>query len=220
MIGESPRRRTTETSERRTTVLVAILVAVIGAAATITAAIIGHAQGQKEATPGPTVTVTASPTVTVTETASADGSSGSNATQSNICTAASGCVIRSMAVPLADSGAVIDLATAHITLASFCCHDLIYQTSSDGKPELKADGGGPVSNISLAVTAANKSLQQCTKATNQEPDSNPIVDFHKGLLFCVALGDSGEMALLEETSPLGSSGMLNLTETYWPAASH
>lgn len=68
MTGGSPRSRNTETSERRTTVLVAILVAVIGAAATITAAIIGHAQGQKEATPVPTVTVTASQTATVTST--------------------------------------------------------------------------------------------------------------------------------------------------------
>jgi hypothetical protein len=67
----------------RRDVVIAAITAVVGAVATIVAALIGHAQGKSEAAPAPTVTatttVTARPSATVTESGGASPAGGGSA---------------------------------------------------------------------------------------------------------------------------------------------
>lgn len=185
-----------------------IVAAVIGAAATIVAVLIANGAGAINiavagAESTPTVTVTPRPAPTVTVTAPAGGGGGGRTAQ--------GGQTRSLTVPLSQGGSTgVDLDKGQVLLNNN--GDLNYQTSEAGSPELV---GYLAHAYSVGVSSASIDKQGCMTATTTDPDAEPIVNFHKGLLFCVATGD-GAVALVEVTAGLGGSKTLHLHEVYWP----
>jgi hypothetical protein len=64
--------------------------------------------------------------------------------------------------------------------------------------------------LTADVTPQQANHQGCVALTTSDPDSNPIVGFHKGLTFCVSISDQG--ALVMETRPPGPDNVLYLRE--------
>jgi hypothetical protein len=192
-----------------------IAAAVIGAIATIAAGLVANGAGALHiavapaATPTVTITPSPAPAVTVTVSSSASGGAGSAK-----CLSGQNCKVWNLNVPMGNAGSAtgIHFDQGQVTLNYE--GDLQFQSASDGAPELLSDGNAV---YSVDVTAQTASRQQCQTATNSAPDANPITNFHTGLLFCVATGGNG-IALVRQTRPLGSSNILYLQETYWPAA--
>ena len=205
--------------DRKAVIIAATITAVVGAVATILAAVIGHAQGVSDAAPGPTVTktVTAGPsaTVTVTTPTGAQGTTDPSPSAPG-CGSVPNCKTGSLSVSL---GGAIDVNATSIDLIHRAVllnsdfGDLLFGTSGDGTPEITAN----VNAIdSVGVTVSNASQQQCQTAISSDPDANPITNFHKGLLLCAQTSNGNGIALLEETQPLGNDHILHLHEIYWP----
>lgn len=201
----------------------AVLIAGIGAVATIAAAVIaavvGHAQGQSEATPGPTVTatttVTAGPTVTVTPGTSSGGGSTGGTSSASFPGAGQGGKVWTVTMPLSSNSVTgLDVDHGHVVLDSN--EDIDYTLSNDGTPEIVKDEAAA---ISLDVAAQNAGKQQCMTATTSSPDASAITGIRRGMLFCVSSYANRGVALMEVTQSLGRSQVLHLRETYWPTSS-
>ena len=206
---------------KRDVVIAAAITAVVGAIATIIAALIGHAQGKSEASPGPTVTtttsVTAAPTVTVTVTPSAagNGGTGGGTSPASFPGAGQGGKVTTISVPLdPNSGNGIELNTAGVLLGS-PWGDLTYQTSNDGDPEIINQMGN---GVSTDITRSKAGEQGCQAAVNSDPSGKPIANFHVGLLICAVSNNARGTALLEQIQPLGAAKTLHLREIYWPSS--
>jgi hypothetical protein len=214
-----PEEKSSPSGDRKAVIIAATITAVVGAVATILAALIGHAQGVSDASPGPTVTktVTAEPSATVTVSASPtpQGTEGNTAPATG-CASASACKTANLSVSLGGGteadATTIDLSHRAVLLNSYY-GDLQFGPSNDGTPEIT----GTVSAIySIDITSSNASQQQCQTAISSDPDRNPITNFHEGLLFCAQTNSGDGIALLEETQPLRSDHILHLHEIYWP----
>lgn len=196
-----------------------IVAAVIGAVATLGAALIANGAGAIDIVTGsgaaPTVTITPEAAPTITVTASPVPTAPGPVILPD-CSASQQCVAWNLVARLTPNGDTgIDFAKGSVQLNGG--GDLIYQTSQDGTPQLVKNDAGA---YSTAVTARNASRATCQASAASAPDSNAIVTFHKGLFFCVATGASGTgTALVEETEPLGSNDVLYLRELYWPDSS-
>jgi hypothetical protein len=191
-----------------------IAAALIGGAATVVAALIAKGTGAIDIVSGtastPTVTITpkAAPTVTVT---AGPVTSQPGPFQAPDCQKSDDCRAWNLVVQMTPNGATgITFSTGTVTLDGN--GDLQYQKSSDGIAELALQGGQA---FSTAVTPGNATRSTCENVTIADPDSQPITNFHRGLLFCVYTGDQGT-ALVEETAPVGSNQNLDLREYYWP----
>lgn len=190
----------------------AIAAAIIGAIATILAGLIANGAGALHLSVSPvstpTVTITPPPAPTVTVTVPSSGSSEAGSTT---CLPGQNCKVTNLSAPFSSSSSAgIDLAQGRVVLGYG--GDLTLQASDAGTPEIT---GYSATAYSEDVTAQNASRQQCQNATTTAPDANPIINFHTGLLFCVAT-HSGGIALVEQTKPLGNSNTLYLQDTYWP----
>jgi hypothetical protein len=195
-------------------VYAALITGIIGAGATVLAAVIGHAQGQNEAgaAPKPTVTVTATATVTATPSPSGGSTSTGGARPGSHPGAGQGGQVRTMEVPISDGvGTGIDFDSGQVIPAGD--GEMQYAVTETGTPELT---GYNIYPYSVDVTSRNAGQEQCSMATTSDPDPKPITAFHKGLLFCVQFDTGRQVALLEQTKALGSSKTLNLRETIWP----
>jgi hypothetical protein len=210
--------KSTSALDHRTAIIVAAITAGIGAIATITAALVGHAQGASDASPGQTVTttVTARPSATVTVISPAGGSGGGQISPAVAagCGTYPGCKGQDLSVPMGTGGneTSIDFSLGKVQFEGIS--DLQFMASSDGTPEIVSPGTAGSATYSLDVTASNASFQQCKTATNSDPQEAPITNLHKGLYFCVLANDG--IALAEETEPLGSNNVLHLHDVYWP----
>jgi len=81
------------------------------------------------------------------------------------------------------------------------------------KPELVFFG-----EYSVNISPEDAGQNACRSAILRNPDSSPVTNLHKGLIFCVqaVLG----IALVEVTQNLDESRVLHLRETYWPTSNH
>jgi hypothetical protein len=194
-----------------------IAAAIIGALATIFAALVANGAGALHisvaSTPTPTVTITPSPAPAVTVTVSSSASSASSASGGagpTECLPGQNCKVWNLAVPMESGTATgINFDQGQVVLRSE--GDMSFQAASDGIPELI---GYYARAYSMDVTVQNASRQQCQNAVTSAPDANPITNFHTGLLFCV--NTTSGIALVRQTRPLGSSNILYLQDTYWP----
>jgi hypothetical protein len=192
-----------------------IVAAVIGGAATIGAVLIANGPQAISGKPSAasTVTVTPRPSVTVTVTAPA-AQNAPGPIQIGSCTVSQQCKAWNLTVRLSpNNGSTgIDFTKGIVSING--TGDLLYEKSADGTPELM---NYVAQAYSTAVTSQNAGRQACMNSTESAPDSNAILALHKGLVFCVATGyNSRGIALVEETQPLGSNGILYLQEFYWP----
>lgn len=192
-----------------------IAAAVIGAIATIVAGLVANGAGALHISvvpATPTVTITPSPVPSVTVTVSSSASGGAGSVE---CLPSQDCKVWNLTVPMGSSFTTstgINFNQGQVVLHS--SGDMSFQAASDGTPELLGHFNIP---YSMDVTTQNASRQQCQNSINSAPDADPITYFHTGLLFCIGTPDNG-IALIRQTRPLGSSNILFLQETYWPAA--
>jgi len=191
--------------------------ALLGAAATVTAAVIANSAGAINIS----LPSTATPTVRVTETVTAAASTNSTTTASssagllNIsCPADHNCKSYDLTAQYVN-GSIAGIGVVDGSVATNGGNDVDFRASDDGSPEIVSYGARAYSTF---VTTQNASMQQCLTATNSDPDPQPITKFYAGMLFCVVpnIVNSG-VALFEETEPLDSSNTLHLHEIYWPA---
>ena len=198
-----------------------LVTASIGAAAAILAAeIAAHAGGinivsgsAPSARTTVTITPTPIPTATVTVTASPAATNPGPVTLPG-CPVSQGCKGYNLVVrlePGSGGGTGITFATGSVEVGG--AGDLQYQNSQDGTPEIVSYGPGQAYSVDVTPQQANH--QGCVALTTSDPDSNPIVGFHRGLTFCVSVNGQG-VALVMETRPPGPDNILYLRELYWP----
>jgi hypothetical protein len=216
----SPDGRTERSNARRTrrdAWLIAVVAALIGAAATLIVGLISNSKATIDvitgSSPAPakvTITPSAAPRATVTVTASPVPTRPGPVTLPG-CPASQGCKGYNLVVRPNEG---ITFATG--ALVPNTQGDLNYQRSEDGALEITSLNGDSFYSIDVARSQASK--QGCQALTNSDVDTHPIMGFHKGLAFCVAIRvtPGGGLALVEQTRPLGSGGTLYLTEEFWP----
>jgi hypothetical protein len=194
-----------------------LVTALVGAAAVILAAVIAARAGGIDIVAGSapsaraTVTITPSPrpAVTVTVTAGAVPTNPGPVTLPG-CSVSQRCKGYNLVVrPDPNSITGITFATGSVAVNN--TGDLDYQMSQDGTPEIVSDTSNVAYSVDVTPPQANR--QGCVALTTSDPDANPIVGFHKGLTFCVSIGQ--DVALVMETRPLGPDNILYLRELYW-----
>jgi hypothetical protein len=187
-----------------------------GAIATIVVALIADKSGALYiavgGTPSPvvtTITPRAAPTVTVT--ASPVPTAPGPITLPS-CPQSQGCRAYNVVARLGANSTGITFSTGAVTFD--VQGDMNYLKSQDGTLELM---GYLAMAYSTGVTAQSASRQGCQNLTTSDPDPDPIINLHAGLLFCVATGGlSPGIALVKQTRPIGANKVLYLTELYWP----
>jgi hypothetical protein len=198
-----------------------LVIALIGAAAAILAAEIAAQAGGIDIVSGTapsaraTVTIKPSirPTATVTVTAGPVPTNPGPVTLPG-CPVSQGCKGYNLIVrPEPGSGGATGITFATGAVGVGSAGDLEYEKSQDGTPEIVPYGGGKAYSVDVTTQQANQ--QGCVALTTSDPDSNPIVGFHQGLTFCVAINGQG-VALVMETRPPGPDNVLYLRELYWP----
>jgi hypothetical protein len=205
MSEQEPARR-----GRRDVVIAAAITAVVGAIATIVAALIGHAQGKSEAAPAPTVTatttVTARPTATVTVSGGTSSAGGGSTGQASF----AGARITNMEAQFNPgfNDAGIDLDKSMINYGGQGA--FLYNQNASNSPILQPDA---INSYSLHVTSQDASQAVCKTAVSQYPDQNAITGLRKGLLVCVDTGNG--IAILEITRNLDSANDLYVRDIYW-----
>ena len=216
MSNSAPRRK------KKRKWMIPLVTAFIGAAGAIVAAlasnpsatidvITGSAPAAKatvritpSAVPAATVTITAGPVPTDPGQITFPG-----------CPSSQGCKAFNLVAQLGSNGANtgLDFSTGSVKLDGG--GDLVYGDSQNGTRELTGYGD---SAYSIGVTARQANRLGCEALTTSDPDSNPITGFHMGLTFCVATGFNEQgIALVTETQPVGSNGVLYLRELFWPS---
>jgi hypothetical protein len=188
-----------------------IIAAVIGAAATIVAALAASATGAvhisiSDSSPV-SVAATSKPVPTVTVTVPSPGGSvtpiGAGGPPPSL--------VRNLSAPLSNLGQTgIELDKGQVFLGG--TGNISYEADgSTGNPEISLD---QALAWSTDVDSQNASRQQCATATTEDPDANHITNIHKGLLFCVQVTDNA-FALVEVTQNLAGQKTLHLVDTYW-----
>lgn len=179
----------------------------IGAAAALLAAVIATQAAGVDIVSGSapsaratiTITPSARPTVTVTKTAGAVPTNPGPVTLPG-CRIIQGCkgynLIVRQAGPDTDGGTGINIATGAVEVGS--AGDFEYEKSQAGTPEIVQYG--PDKAYSVDVTPQQANHQGCLALTSSDPDNSPIVGFHQGLAFCLAVHGQA-VALLMETRP-------------------
>jgi len=184
---------------------IAVLGAIIGAAATIAAALIGRSAGVVY------VGIGAQPTTppTASTPARAGPGSSANATASNISRPTD---VWMLTIPVPND----PLQYTGVMLAEGVVgqsggdSDIYYQRSqTDNRPEIAF--GDP---YSVSLTTANPTKEDCQAAVNHSPGQGPATDLQSGQSICVQI-NSGGIALLQIVQPPDTNGVIHVRDTYW-----
>jgi hypothetical protein len=215
--GKSPEddRRTGGTKLREW--LIPVITALIGVAGTIGVGFIRSSSETVDvitgSSPAPaTKTVSARPapapaTVTITVSPSPVSTDPGPVTLPD-CPVSQGCQAFNLVVHPSISGTEVDLGTGVVGDSG----DFEYRQLPDGATEIEGNGD----DLGAGVTPQQANMQGCGAITKSNP-TGAILGLHKGLFFCVATFVSGSgVSLVEQTRPVSPTGMLYLTERYWP----
>jgi len=186
---------------------IAVLGAIIGAAATIAAALIGRRAGVVYVGIGaqPTMHPTAPTDPSPAETgpgSSANANAGTDPPPD----------VWMLTIPVPND----PLQYTGVMLAQGVVgqsggdSDIYYQRSqTDNKPEIAFNDP-----YSVSLTAPNPTKEDCQAAVNHSPGQGPVTDLQSGQSICVQI-NSGGIALLQIVQPPDTNGAIRVRDIYW-----
>jgi len=187
---------------------IAILGAIIGAAATIAAALIGRSAGVVYVGIGaqPTMHRVAQASLSPARTgpgSSADPTAPSKSPPTDVWM---------LTIPVPNDS----LQYTGVMLAQGVVgqsggeSDIYYQRSqTDNRPEIAFNDP-----YSVSLTAPNPSKEECQAAVNHSPGQGPVTDLQSGQSICVQV-NSGGTALLQIVQAPDSNGVIRVRDIYW-----
>jgi hypothetical protein len=183
---------------------IAVLGAIIGAAATIVAALIGRSAGVVY------VGIGAQPTMQPTAPSSARTGLGSSAAATAKIGHPTDVWMLTIPVPndpLQYTGVML---AQGVVGQSGGGSDVYYQRSqTDNRPEIQFNDP-----YSVSLTAPNPTKEDCQAAVSHSPGQGPVTDLQSGKSICVQINNGG-IALLQIVQPPDTNGVIRVRDIYW-----
>jgi hypothetical protein len=185
---------------------IAILGAIIGAAATIAAALIGRSAGVVYVGIGAQPTM--HPTVPAAPSSAGTGPGSSADARAKIGPPTDQWML-TIPVPDDPNQYTGVMLAQGVVGQSSGASDIYYERSStDNRPEIAFN-----QPYSVSLTAPNPTKGECQAAVNHSPGQGPLTDLQGGQYICVQI-DSG-IALLQIVQPPDTTGVVRIRDTYW-----